>query len=235
MQSHNGLFGILLLSGFLGSLGHCLGMCGPLVIMLSIQIKNQGLPTKLSHFLFHFSRIIVYAILGAVIGGIGSLLGLGSQINVVAGITSAILGILVMAFGMGYLGLLSFLNFDSPAQWFGRAFKKAIKSGGISGIIILGALNGILPCGLVYSALLLSANGGGVIQGMFGMFLFGLGTIPALIFVGLSAGAISARFRQTLNRMAGILMLIAGLQLILRGLAALRILPHLQIGAIILW
>jgi sulfite exporter TauE/SafE len=235
MQTSSGLFGILFLSGFLGSLGHCLGMCGPLVMMLGVQIKRQQRIAWPLHLLYHTSRIVVYAILGAVVGGIGSLLGLGSQINFVAGITSAILGIGVVVLGLGYLGWLPIRGLDAPDEWFGRMFGKAMRRGGLSGVILLGVLNGLLPCGLVYSALLLSASGGGVLQGMLGMLLFGLGTLPALVLVGLGAGALSVRFRQTLTRLAGVLMVIAGLQLTLRGLAALGLMPHFQVGELIFW
>jgi sulfite exporter TauE/SafE len=235
MHTNTGLLSILLLSGFLGSIGHCLGMCGPLVIMLGIQIKNQQLSVWPAHFLYHTSRIIVYAMLGAIVGGIGSLLGIGSQINIVAGIASTILGMVVALFGFGYLGWLSILQLDTPTQWFGRVFSRVLKRGGLSGVIFLGALNGVLPCGLVYSALLLSASGGGVFQGMLGMLFFGIGTFPALIFVGLGAGALSARFRQMLTRFAGVLMVVAGLQLTFRGLAALGIMPHFQVGELIFW
>jgi len=235
MQSGTGLFGILFLSGFLGSLGHCLGMCGPLVMMVGIQIKKQEGNPWLFQSIYHLSRIIVYAILGAVIGGIGSLLGLGSQINFLAGIASLILGIGVIFFGLGYLGWLPISGLDSPDEWFGRVFGQALQRGGIPGLIMLGALNGVLPCGLVYSALLLSASGGSPFRGMLGMIAFGIGTFPALLVVGLGAGELSIRFRQTLTRLAGFLMMVTGLQLTLRGLAALGILAHLQIGDLIFW
>jgi sulfite exporter TauE/SafE len=235
MQTGTGLFTILLLSGFLGSLGHCLGMCGPLVMMLGVQIKRQQRTAWPVHLLYHTSRIVMYAILGAVVGGIGSLLGLGSRINSLAGVTSAILGIGVVFFGLGYLGWLPFRGLDAPDKWFGTAFGKVLQRGGLTGVLMLGALNGLLPCGLVYSALLLSASGGSFFRGMLGMFTFGIGTIPALIIVGLGAGALSVRFRQTLTRCAGVLMVVAGLQLLLRGLAALGIMSHFQVGELIFW
>ena len=235
MQTGSGIFGILFLSGFLGSLGHCLGMCGPLVMMLGVQIKQIGGVNWLLHLLYHTARILVYMVLGAVIGGIGSLLGVGSRINLAAGIASTILGIGVILFGLGYLGWLPFRGLDTPSDWFSRLFGKALHRGGISSVILLGTLNGLLPCGLVYSALLLSASGGGVLPGLWGMFLFGIGTLPALMIVGLGAGVLSVRFRQRLTQLAGILMLLAGLQLTLRGLAALGAMPHFQIGELIFW
>ena len=110
-----------------------------------------------------------------------------------------------------------------------------LKRGGLVGLVGLGAINGWLPCGLVYSALLVAASSGGATPGALGMFLFGVGTIPALLVVGVGAGALSARIRQTLTRGAGFLIAVVGLQLMLRGMAALSVVPHLRLVDAVLW
>jgi sulfite exporter TauE/SafE len=101
--------------------------------------------------------------------------------------------------------------------------------------VLLGAINGLLPCGLVYSALLLGATTGGALPAALGMTLFGLGTLPALVVVGVGAGTLSARFRQVLIRIAGAVIVVAGIQLALRGLAALGAIWHLQVGGLVIW
>ena len=67
------------------------------------------------------------------------------------------------------------------------------------------------------------------------MAIFGLGTFPALLALDLGTGALGVRFRQTMMRLAGILILLVGLQLALRGGAALHLWPHLHWGAIAVW
>jgi sulfite exporter TauE/SafE len=229
------VYGILLLSGFLGSLGHCLGMCGPLVVMVGVQLRARGLAGTPYHLLYHGTRIVVYALLGAIVGGVGSLLGMGSRLSLVAGIVSLLLGLIVVLFGLGYLGWLPLGRLEKTGDWMNRAMGRAFQRGGLLGVALLGALNGLLPCGLVYSALLIAASIGGSLSGALGMTLFGVGTIPALLIVGVGAGALSVRVRQTLTRVAGILIIVAGLQLALRGLATLGAVPHLQLGGLVIW
>ncbi len=113
--------------------------------------------------------------------------------------------------------------------------KWALERHGPWGIVLLGALNGLLPCGLVYSALLMTATAGGPGPGAVGMALFGVGTLPALLVVGLGAGALGVRLRQTLVRVAGAFIVVVGLQLVLRGLATFGVVPHVQWGGFVLW
>jgi uncharacterized protein len=229
------VYGALLLSGLLGSLGHCLGMCGPLVMMLGVQLRREELAGPHYHLLYHGARIAVYALLGAVAGTLGSLLGLGPHLGNVAGVVSLALGALVILVGLGYLGWLPLGRLEGGGAWLSRAMSRALARGGYSGILLLGALNGLLPCGLVYSALLLAAAAGGALSGALGMVIFGAGTLPALLVIGLGAGTLSARVRQTMARVAGLLIAVVGLQLVLRGGAALSLVSHLKVGGVMIW
>jgi sulfite exporter TauE/SafE len=221
-----GVYAVLLLSGLVGSLGHCLGMCGPLVLMVGLQLQTRGLAAVPYHLLYHLARVGVYALLGAIVGAVGSLLGLGSGLNRMAGAISLALGLVVVLLGLGYLGWLPVGRLDGASGWLSQAMGR---------VLLLGAINGLLPCGLVYSALLLAAATGGALPAALGMALFGLGTLPALVVVGVGAGSLSGRFRQVLTRVAGVVIVIAGLQLALRGLAALGVIPHLQAGGLVIW
>jgi len=232
---NTGIYGTLWISGLLGSLGHCLGMCGPLMVMVGLQLGSRRPAALLAHLLYHAARIAVYAMLGAIIGGIGSLLGVGSGLSHTAGIASLVLGAGVILFGLGYLGWLPLGRLGAYSGWLDKAMGRAIRQGGPFGIVLLGALNGLLPCGLVYSALLMTATAGGPIPGAVGMALFGIGTLPSLLVVGLGAGALGVRLRQALVRVAGAFIVVIGLQLVLRGLATFGAVPHLQWGGIVFW
>jgi sulfite exporter TauE/SafE len=235
MGLDTGTFGALFLSGLLGSLGHCLGMCGPLVTMFGIQLKARRPAGWPYHLLYHASRLGVYVLFGAMAGGLGSVLGLGDSLGKVAGTVSLLLGLGVVLLGMGYLGWLPLGRIEGAGAWLSRAMSWALQQGSSARVLALGALNGLLPCGLVYSALLVAASTGGPLTGAAGMVVFGLGTLPALMAVGVGAGALSARVRQVFVRVAGVLILVVGLQLALRGLAAWGVVPHLHLGRLMLW
>jgi sulfite exporter TauE/SafE len=111
----------------------------------------------------------------------------------------------------------------------------AFRQGSSTRVLALGALNGLLPCGLVYSALLVAASTGGPLTGAAGMAVFGLGTLPALLIMGVGAGALSARVRQVFARVAGVLIMLVGVQLVLRGLAGWGVVPHVHLGRLMLW
>ncbi|MHB1590118.1 MAG: sulfite exporter TauE/SafE family protein [Sulfuricella sp.] len=235
MSTTTGIYGALLLGGLLGSLGHCMGMCGPLVMMVGSQMKSRGLAAIPHYLLFHGARIAIYALLGAVVGGIGSLLGLGASLSRLAGGISLVLGTGIILLGTSYLGWLPLGRMEGSGAWLNRAMSQALMRGGRWGVILMGALNGLLPCGLVYSALLVAASSGGALPGALGMFLFGAGTIPALLVIGIGAGALSVRTRQALDRGAGFLIVLFGLQLSLRGATALGIVPSLRLGGLVIW
>jgi len=235
MNLRASVYGVLFLSGLLGSLGHCLGMCGPLVLMVGLQLKTKRRASLPVHGLYHAVRVAVYAVLGGIAGEIGSLLGLGSGLRQAAGVVSLVLGLGVALVGLGYLGWLPLGRVDRVGAWLNRAMSWALQLGSLWGATVLGALNGLLPCGLVYSSLLVAASTGNAGMGAVGMLIFGLGTIPALLVVGVSGGALSARVRQTMSRIAGAMIVLVGIQLVLRGAAALSWVSHLHLGKVMLW
>jgi sulfite exporter TauE/SafE len=228
-------FGALFLSGLLGSLGHCLGMCGPLVTMFGVQLKARRLAGLPYHLLYHTSRTGVYALFGALVGGLGSALGLGESLGRVAAAISLLLGLSIVLLGLGYLGWLPLGRIEGMGAWLNRTMAWALHRGSLVRVLAIGALNGLLPCGLVYSALLVAATTGGLVAGAAAMAVFGLGTMPALVALGVGTGALSARVRQVFVRVAGALIVIVGLQLALRGLAAWELVPHLYLGKVMIW
>jgi uncharacterized protein len=229
--------GALALAGLVGSFGHCMGMCGPLVTMLGLTARRDGSRlTARAHLLYHASRIAVYGLLGLAAGAAGSLLSLGGSLSSVAGALGIVLGAAVVALGISFL---TRTGWAGRALWGGealtRAMSRAVRRGGTSGIVALGALNGLLPCGLVYSALFAAAAGGSAVRGGVAMVVFGAATLPVLLALGLGASRLGVRSRGVLTALAGALIIVVGVQLILRGAAALSLLPHLQWGWLVLW
>jgi uncharacterized protein len=229
--------GALALAGLVGSFGHCMGMCGPLVTMLGVTARRDGTrPPALAHLLYHTSRIAVYGLLGLAAGAAGSFISLGGSLSTVAGLLSIVLGAAVVVLGVSFLARTGWAG---RALWSGdaltKAMSRAVRRGGTLGIAALGALNGLLPCGLVYSALLAAAAGGSAVRGGVAMIVFGAATIPVLIALGLGASRLGVRARGALTALAGVLIIIVGVQLMLRGGAAVGALPHLHWRALVLW
>ena len=253
--------GALALTGLLGGLGHCVGMCGPLVALAGIKLRERAsaaastgaagahpgaagaawagrapLLVVGSTLVYHGARVGVYTVLGALVGTAGSLFGAASGITVLAAAISLVLGAAVITLGLGYVGLLPPILQRRGAHWWDRAASWALRRPGHSGAGLLGALNGLLPCGLVYGALLVSAGTGSTAGGALCMLVFGLATLPALVIIQTGAGTLLAPGRRIwLVRAAGVIVLLIGMQLLLRGLAALGLMPSLYLGRLMLW
>jgi sulfite exporter TauE/SafE len=228
--------GGLFLTGLLGSLGHCLGMCGPLVMMVSARSQANGTARFFRHLVYHGARIGVYAGMGIAVGSVGSVvMGANGHLGRLSGIVSLVLGSGVVLLGLGYLGWLPLGRLEGANAWLSRAMSRALRQGGLKGVATLGALNGLLPCGLVYSALLAAAARGHPLASGAAMVVFGAGTLPALLVVGIGAGALGVGVRRFFSRMAGFLIMLIGCQLMLRGLAGLGLVPHVRLGGLMLW
>lgn len=229
-------YGALMIAGLLGSLGHCLGMCGPLLAMMGAQTGGGPLPGRLAkHALYHAARLTTYAALGAAAGALGSFLGMHGALIRIAGPLSILAGVAMVLFSITRLGWLRLEKADCFSAWLVPAMRVALRERGYGGVALLGLLNGLLPCCLLYPALLAAAGLGGVIPGMAGMLAFGAGTVPALFVVGMGAGMLAARTRQELDHAARFAVAILGIQLVLRGLATLGVLASRSVGPVVLW
>ncbi len=224
----------LFLTGLTGSLAHCAGMCGPLVLMVGSQGSARTMPRLGAFAAYHAARIAVYLLLGALVGLLGGFAGLRGPLGWVAAAVSLVLGVLLLLWGLSYLGA-PLLRLELPARWLSQAIARTLRAGGARGVPLLGALNGLLPCGLVYSALVMASSTGQVGAGALGMALFGLGTAPVMLLIGMGAAAFRGRVRQTMAYVTGALLLLVGAQLVLRGLAAAGVIGHLHLGMVMLW
>jgi sulfite exporter TauE/SafE len=178
--------------------------------------------------------VAVYAFLGAAVGLIGSLLGLGDHLGRWSGIISVVLGLGVILLGLAYLGWFPLRGLEGSGDWLTRAMGWALQRRRWASLL-LGGLNGVLPCGLVYSSLLIAASSGGPLPGALGMLAFGAGTVPALLVIGLGVGSLGTGVRHAMARVAGGLIVVVGLQLMLRGGAAMGVLPHLRVAGVMIW
>lgn len=198
-------FASMALLGFLG-VGHCLGMCGPLVIAFPGRVGGF-----LPHLGYHAGRIGVYTCLGVLLGAFGGAL---SHLGAVARLQVALSGlaaVFLLLLGLARIGLLPEPGvLRVPNRTLAAGFAKAqqlARDAGPIGMIPLGALNGLLPCGLSYAALARALPSGGGLQGGLLVAAFGLGTLPGLLLLGTAAAGLLRRHRAIADVLAGVLMI----------------------------
>jgi len=217
-----------LLLGLLGSLGHCVGMCSAVVILFDRQpIFRNSLAWPLAHA----GRITSYVLLGLLFGLFGQLLWGFDKLQV---ILSFIFASLAFYMASAFIGLTPSpeLLFSSLTQRWGRAIR-AFQSASLPTAYLLGLLWGLLPCGLVLTALVAAAASASVALGALNMLVFGLATIPSLLAVKWLAGRALAR--QWGRILAALAMMLFGFQFAMRGFAALGWVDHFMAGSLMLW
>jgi sulfite exporter TauE/SafE len=204
---------VAFLLGLLGSL-HCAAMCGPLQLALPMPPGGAG-RVMAGRLIYQVGRSVTYGMLGVIGGMIGKsvyLAGLQRWLSIT-------LGLAVFA---GFL-VSHRLAISAPVTRFVLKLKSAmsaqLRQRGFRSLGLLGMLNGLLPCGLVYAALAGAIAQGDWLAGGVYMLIFGLGTWPMMFALSLSGKMLPPGLRRRLAVAIPVgVCLLAGL-LILRGLA----------------
>lgn len=202
--------------GLLGST-HCVGMCGPIAIALPYPGQSRWQRTA-SMLLYNFGRISTYIGLGLIFG----LFGKGISLAGGQSILSIVLGIILLAMALFSIDMESKI-FSIPI-WHQLIFKlkmalgTALKKQGAMALYSVGLLNGLLPCGMVYIAIFGALAAGSLINGMWYMFWFGLGTLPLMLLVSIAGSWTRYPIKKYLNRLFPVVLAGFGILLILRGL-----------------
>lgn len=187
---------------------HCLGMCGP--IALSLPVKSNKLGTSV---FYNSGRILTYGLFGILTGLIGmsvTTLGAMQWVSILIGT-----GMILYAWRM-YLPSFDKWNF-SFTQHLVQVMSKVMRTRGFLKFFFLGILNGLLPCGMVYLALLNSILCESPIQGFFSMIAFGAGTLPVMLSVHYFSSKITPFFRKRLLNWVPLILTITGVLVIVRG------------------
>lgn len=205
---------IALVLGMSSSL-HCIGMCGPIALAVPVNRKShrtlfQGL------LLYNAGRILTYALLGAIIG----MVGLSIQTLGLLQWTSIVSGLLLVAYAWR-----KYIRVRIPFKWeakftmrIGRNVGSLMRSSSRFKLPLLGLLNGLLPCGMVFVALTNAALTGNPMTATLAMILFGIGTLPALLAVGFFGQRISANTRVKFSRVGPYVLTLVGILVTLRGM-----------------
>ena len=209
----------LIITGFILGISsslHCLGMCGPIAMAIPVDRSSNG-RILFGAVQYNLGRIFTYSILGVIVGSMGFTLntfGILQWLSIISGI-----GLIIFAWRkyiqksfsskIPSLGIQSTLN---------KSLGKVIRSNSPFKLLLLGGLNGLLPCGMVFTALLNAVLTGEIIYSGLAMVAFGVGTLPAMIAVVFMTNKISQSARQKMNNLVPYLLTIVGVLIILRGL-----------------
>jgi len=213
---------IILTTAFLGSVGHCIGMCGGIVVAYSstkIDHKSSYLHQTASHLSYNFGRVTTYTILGGMFGYLGQVLAFTPTTK---GVLFLFTGLLMILAGLSLIGNLKFLNSAewsvSKYVWYQNSFRKLMSSKSYGSFYLLGMLNGIIPCGLVYSFAIFAASTASPLSGALVMATFGLATIPALFFLGFITRFLQkGNLRGTMMKLAALLVIVYGVITLYKG------------------
>lgn len=202
--------------GLISSL-HCVGMCGPIAMMLPVDHNNPAKKTT-QLLTYHLGRITAYMTLGLVFGLLGKglfLAGMQQQLSIV-------IGILMIAFVLVPEKVFARYNFSKPVYRLlshlktklGSQFKKRT----FKALFTIGLLNGFLPCGLVYVALFGAIAMQNEVMGVGYMFLYGLGTIPMMSMITYVSAFLTVPVRNKIQKIIPIVTICIGMLFIMRGL-----------------
>ncbi|WP_130736817.1 sulfite exporter TauE/SafE family protein [Flavobacterium sp. J27] len=196
---------------------HCIGMCGPIAMMLPIDRSNEA--KKITQILvYHLGRLIAYSSLGLVFGILGKgffLAGLQQQLSI-------IVGLFMIAIALLPEKTLARYNFSKPVYKIISKVKsnlgKQFKKKSYTSLLTIGLLNGYLPCGMVYVALFGALAMPNIEYSILYMLLYGLGTVPLMSVVVLLSNLLTNPIRNTIQKAIPILAVCIGILFIVRGL-----------------
>jgi len=207
---------------FLGSFGHCIGMCGGIVVAYStIKINPQSskVSQSVAHLLYSFGRVLTYSVLGALFGALGGVVLFSNTAN---GILLIVAGVAMILAGLSLMGKIKFLTLIehsfSSSTLYKKSFRKILNSQSNVSFFLLGMLNGLLPCGFVFFFAITAASTADPLYGALVMAIFGMSTIPAMFGVGfLSSLASATSFRNMMMSLSSVAVILYGTFTIYNG------------------
>ncbi len=201
--------------GLFGSF-HCIAMCGPIAFALPVK-NNTPFFRLISGFIYNTGRIATYVLFGILFGSLGQ----GVSMAITQQVISIFIGIV---FILSVIIPKAFINKIKPTNnlsFFSKIknnFGKLFHTSSTFNLFLIGLLNGLLPCGLVYAAIGGAIATGNVFQGALFMLFFGIGTLPMMFSAVLLSNFVTINFRNKIKKIIPFFILLLGLLFILRGL-----------------
>ena len=210
---------MLLTAFFFGLISsfHCIGMCGPIAMMLPVDRNNQAKKTS-QIITYHLGRLSAYAAIGLVFGLLGKglfLAGIQQKLSIFIGVAMIIVILIpekVFAqynFSKPVFKLISKIKTTLGSQFKNKSYKS---------LFTIGLLNGFLPCGMVYVALFGAIAMQSESLGVLYMILFGLGTVPMMSSVVYLNSFLTIPVRNKIQKFIPYVAVVIGILFIFRGL-----------------
>ena len=210
---------LVVLTGFILGITsnlHCIGMCGPIALAIPVDRKSN-LTIFRDSFFYNAGRIATYTLMGLLVGSIGlsvNSIGALQWLSIVAGIL-----LIIFAWRKTLSHWLPVVHIDLGLDlFFSRSMGKLLKSGSLFKLPLLGMLNGLLPCGMVFLALGNAILGGDFLSSALAMLAFGIGTLPGMMLVTIMSNKLSPKIRMNLLKTVPVILSLVGALIVVRGM-----------------
>lgn len=208
--------------GLIASVSSCLAIVGGLVLSLSAKVSQDNVSDTKTFTLFHIGRLVSFAVLGGVLGALGSAIGINFTLTSILGLLASIVMLLL---GLNLVGVFAKNKVALPSgifNFFRRIEHKTLTP------LILGFATFFLPCGFTQSMQVSALGSGSFMSGLLIMFAFALGTLPMLVLLSFgSASFAHGKHAPLFFKSAGVVVIGLGLFALLAGLAGLGIINPL--------
>lgn len=206
---------------FLSSFSHCVGMCSGFLSLQTLFFKGKNkIEILMLSTLYSLARIFAYVVLGALFGSFGAVISFSMQAR---GLIFFIVGLVIAFIGIALLfrgKLLKFVENQKALNFVVRIAKTRIQKRNLTNFLLLGFLNGFLPCGVVYYFLALGILSANFIDSAFIMLIFGLCTLPAMLLASFVFGILNEKFKDIMFKISASIMIINGIYLSFLGYRA---------------
>ncbi|MBQ8328218.1 MAG: sulfite exporter TauE/SafE family protein [Lachnospiraceae bacterium] len=206
--------GMLFVIGLLTSV-HCIAMCGGINLTQSTMAAKGGAGVVRSNLAYNIGRVISYTVIGGIVGGIGSVVSFSGALK---GAVTVAVGIIMILMALSMLGVfrpLRKLSLHLPAG----LYRKLSGSAAGRSSLVIGLLNGLMPCGPLQSMQIYALSTGSIIRGALSMLLFSLGTVPLMLGLGVFSGGLNRKRAGIMLTVSAILVFVMGIHMTENGLA----------------
>ncbi|MDR1575535.1 MAG: sulfite exporter TauE/SafE family protein [Treponema sp.] len=214
-------YGMLFVIGLITSV-HCIAMCGGINLSQCIPAaprEGQGRNALFPAVLYNAGRVISYTAVGVIVGALGSVVSVSGRfqgiVQLAAGVFMVIMGINMLGIFQGSAGtILRRFNLRMP-KIFARKIDE--QKAGNKNPLIIGLLNGLMPCGPLQAMQLYALSTGSPVAGGLSMFLFSMGTVPLMFGVGALSSMLSRKFTRQVMKAGAILVTVMGMTMFTYG------------------